>query len=81
MVMIRRCKYTGVNVDRISCPIDRTPLYVWKVIRGPDCLIGRVLRKVDMSHGGWTDGEIHYRNILTGQVVVRRDSTEEVYDC
>ena len=80
MVMTQR-SYHGININHIPCPSDRKRWYVWQVIKGPPCLVGRILRKVDINHGGWTNGEIHYRHIRTGQVLVRHDSTEVEYEC
>jgi hypothetical protein len=67
----------GIHVDRI-CQKSRGYHYVWEIIKGPPCLVGRVLRRVDINNGGWCNGEIHARNILTGKIVIKHDTVEAV---
>lgn len=70
-------RFSGINADRIF-KSRRSNLYVWEIIAGPECLIGRLVKPIDMTYGGWTNDEIHYRNIHTGEIRVMHDSIEPV---
>ncbi len=68
---------SGIRADRI-CKCQHGYKVVWEIIKGPDYLIGQRLRQVDITNGGWHNGEIHARNIIDGRILVRMDSVEAV---
>ena len=71
--------YHGININyQIPDQCEPSRLYLWEIISGPDCLMGRIVRRMDMQAGGWHDGEIHYRNTRSGEIRVVRDSVEEM---
>jgi hypothetical protein len=48
-------------------------LYYWEIIKGPPYLVGRVVRWIDLISGGWYNGEIHARHLVTGNIKVKHD--------
>jgi hypothetical protein len=76
MVMMRY-RLRGCNIERIY-PIKHSENCVWEIIKGPDWLVGRVLKYQDINYGGWCNGEIHARNILNGKILIKLDSVEAV---
>lgn len=70
-----KLKYPTPIDDKPAIRVKRIcgSLYYWEVIKGPPYLIGRTLRYIDLISGGWYNGEIHARHIVTGKIKVKRD--------
>jgi hypothetical protein len=75
--MVTTRSIRGILADR-CCPRSRGYLYTWEIIQGPPCLVGRVLRRIDIYNGGWCNGEIHARHIETGRIWIKKDTVEAV---
>lgn len=53
---------------------NRSAGYIWQIIDGPDCLLGRLMPKYLLKFGGWCNGEITALNIQTGEIYKFKDS-------